>query len=74
MRSPLRRKRHENVRPADSVPRRGTVTDALREEAERGWAESDRKAAKGRRRTEARRAGAEGGTDTRGKGAESRPR
>ena len=33
---------------------RKSPTDALREEAERGWAESDRKAAQGQRRTQAR--------------------
>ena len=38
----------------DGVPGGGTESDPLREEAERGWAESDRKAAKGRRRSEAR--------------------
>ena len=32
---------------------RKSASDALRQEAERGWAESDRKAAKGRLRTQA---------------------
>ena len=46
--------------PARGAPEPGGVaggksqSDPLREEAERGWAESDRKAARGRRRTEAR--------------------
>jgi hypothetical protein len=34
---------------------RGSVTDALREEAERGWADADRKVATGRRRASAKR-------------------
>ncbi len=34
--------------------RRRTATDALREEAERNWAEADRTAARGERRTQAR--------------------
>ena len=33
---------------------RRSASDALRQEAERGWAESDRKAAKGRLRMQAR--------------------
>ena len=33
----------------------GSVTDALREEAERGWADADRKVAKGVRRAKAKR-------------------
>jgi hypothetical protein len=37
-----------------NVAGRKSPSDALREEAERRWAESDRKAAKGRRRTQAR--------------------
>jgi hypothetical protein len=31
-----------------------SATDALRQEAERSWADADRKAARGRRRTQAR--------------------
>lgn len=42
-------------RPAPAKPaRRRLASDALREEAERRWAQSDRDAARGERRTQAR--------------------
>ena len=41
-------------REARTARRRKAAVDALREEAERGWARSDRKAAKGRRRAQGR--------------------
>ena len=40
-------------RPGKAAGRKA-ATDALRQEAERAWAESDVKAARGRRRTEAK--------------------
>ncbi|HZN64834.1 MAG TPA: hypothetical protein VFB66_06000 [Tepidisphaeraceae bacterium] len=41
--------------PAPGRPAgRRSATDALREEAERKWAEADRKAARGKKRTQAR--------------------
>jgi hypothetical protein len=43
----------DGLEPGKAVGRK-SVSDALREEAERGWAESDRKTAKGRRRRHAR--------------------
>jgi hypothetical protein len=43
----------DGLEPGKAAGRR-SASNALREEAERGWAESDRKAAKGRRRTKAR--------------------
>jgi len=47
--SPRKPRRRGNTR------RPGSATDALREEAERGWADADRKVAKGKRRAEAKR-------------------
>ena len=47
----------KRVQGQASNKRPKSVTDALREEAERGWAQSDRKTAKGRRRTGAKRSG-----------------
>ena len=42
----------------------GSVTDALREEAERGWAVEDRKSAKALRRGAAKRGKPTGGSPT----------
>jgi hypothetical protein len=48
-RPPRKRRQRSGVNP------HGSVTDALREEAERGWADADRKVATGRRRASAKR-------------------
>ena len=47
-----------------SARRPGTVTDALRQEAERGWAAADRKAERRRRRRDVKRRAASGEPST----------
>jgi hypothetical protein len=47
---------------AGAAKRVGSVTDALREEAERGWAAEDRKVAKAVRRDAAKRQRRAGGS------------
>jgi hypothetical protein len=51
-------------RRTGAAKRAGSVTDALREEAERGWAAEDRKSAKALRRGAAQRRKRPGGSAT----------